>query len=132
MPLPTALVLGHDLIDAQHDHLLDLIARLQGCSRPDGAIADMVSFMRQHFRDEEEAIALRDQEVALDHGATHRVIAMQVLDIVAGMQAGGCPDRASRSISAILLEHIVTEDRMLKRLFSLPEPRHLTLPRGTE
>lgn len=117
MPLPAALVLGHVLIDAQHEHLLELIAGLYQPGRREAAITAMIAFMHRHFRDEEEAIAGRDHETALEHSATHRVIAMQVLDIVAQMKAGACAENASRAISAILLEHIVTEDRALRRLF---------------
>lgn len=106
-------------IDEQHKYLFRLVNHLVESSQSDysGAIAQLLSYTQEHFRDEEQLMLAIDFPELERHQKLHQDLInyLNKLDVKQLQQAE--PRRKFESfLGSWLVEHIVKEDMKIKEL----------------
>lgn len=117
------LLTGDEMIDAQHRCLFDLAAALErecadGCDVADrtaDAVCELVEYVLEHFRDEEELMERSRFPASGPHRAQHQYLAGRTLAIAAECSADGGvhPETLARFVAEWLTDHILAEDMRL-------------------
>lgn len=125
-----ALAVGHEMIDADHKHLLNLINLFEkgAESNIEAALLELVRYTHSHFAREE----LLQQKAAFPFSAAHKKLHEKLLkDADALMKRWEASSRSQRTqmVAEIggflrdwLVDHIIKEDMKMKRYIGAVAP----------
>lgn len=111
--------IGHDKIDAQHEHLFKLLAQIQRqayCPDQRGlvkqSLAALFDYTQRHFRDEEELMLKIGYPDYTLHSVQHDKLLNQVEDMMDNFRDGEivAVNELLLFLTDWLVEHIVGED----------------------
>ena len=114
--------IGHEQIDAQHRHLVDMVNNLhvatiagEGVQVLAPVLKELVDYVREHFRAEEQlAASFAPEECALQRAA-HAKIVKRLKEVIAISRSA--PQRASVELTSLLkawvIKHVLVVDKRL-------------------
>jgi len=119
-----SLLIGVRLIDNQHRELIDRIDKLlhachlgKGSAEVEETLRFVVSYIRKHFKDEEELQAKYAYPDMVEHKKLHAEFIVSVVDLVQEFQNTGTNTELTGKVNRTLIEwlfrHIRSEDKKL-------------------
>jgi len=118
-----SLLIGVKLIDDQHFELVRRIDQLiDACNHGDGqaeageTLKFIVSYIKKHFKDEEELQALYAYPDMTEHKKLHEHFIATTIDLVQELKSGnitGFADKERKMLIGWLIKHIHTEDKKI-------------------
>lgn len=122
LPWEDRFRIGHDMIDADHEHLFTLIGRFHdslvgnsGDAEVAETLAELVDYTRSHFA-REEALMSRHGYPGMDaHLRQHETMVRKVLDMQERLAGGdpGVGNELADFLSKWLVRHILGTDQKL-------------------
>lgn len=118
----SSLKVGFGDIDVQHQHLVDLLNRLQSCVNDNGSretlaviLRDLVRYTQLHFSFEEKLMERYGLDQTQEHHGEHSRITADVLTYQHRFESGeiGLENELLEFMSAWLRGHILGADREL-------------------
>jgi len=116
-----SLIIGVKLIDDQHYKLVDKMDQLvEACRRGDGreevgqTLKFVVSYIKEHFKDEEELQLLYAYPDRVAHKDLHAGFVQRTIDLMQELKTGkgsDCPENLKKLLLGWFLMHIKTEDK---------------------
>ena len=109
---------GNELLDAQHQGLLDLVNRLDGDEPLDRLLVELAGYAEKHFRDEEDLIEAAGYPDLIQQKNQHKAFQAWLDRTLGAYRAGGAASVARRDLYAYLsvwiANHLLVYDAAFK------------------
>ncbi len=129
------MAVGHDMIDADHQQLIDLINSVERTLQGAGAevalavtLDQLTLYTHEHFEREENLMRSIGYRRVVEHRRAHRELRARLVKIRADIEAakatGAKPDEFERLVELLrswLLSHVLKEDMLLKPALRGPQ-----------